>query len=45
MIPVKDRAMPHIGRDAVKIGSPDGVRYFRRAGDARITRETGETIE
>jgi hypothetical protein len=24
-IPVKDRALPHIGRDAVKIASPDGI--------------------
>jgi hypothetical protein len=41
---VKDRALPHIGRDAVKIDSPDGVTYFRRAGDirARFKRETGE---
>jgi hypothetical protein len=41
---VKDRALPHIGRDAVKISGTDGVTYFRRAGDirARITRETGE---
>ena len=41
---VKDRALPHIGRDAVKIGSTDGAVTFRRAGDirARITRETGE---
>src|SRR6266404_5226237 len=41
---MKDRALPHIGRDAVKIGSTDGASYFRRAGDirARITRETGE---
>jgi hypothetical protein len=30
--PGKDRALPHIGRDAVKIGGPDGVAYFRRAG-------------
>jgi hypothetical protein len=34
-ISVKDRALPHIGRDAVKISSPDGVTYFRRAGDIR----------
>jgi hypothetical protein len=36
--------LPHIGRDAVKISSPDGVALFRRAGDvrARYTRETGE---
>jgi hypothetical protein len=41
---MKYRALPHIGRDAVKIRSTDGVTYFRRAGDirARITRETGE---
>jgi hypothetical protein len=38
--PVKDRALPHIGRDAVKISSPDGTVEFRRAGDnrARYTR-------
>jgi len=43
-ISVKDRALPHIGRDAVKINSPDGVAYIRRAGDirARYSRETGE---
>jgi hypothetical protein len=36
--------LPHIGRDAVKIGGPDGTVEFRRAGDnrARYTRETGE---
>jgi hypothetical protein len=36
--------LPHIGPDAVKINSPDGITYIRRAGDirARITRETGE---
>jgi hypothetical protein len=40
---MKDRASPHIGRDAVKIGSPDGAAYVRRAGDrAHNTRETGE---
>jgi hypothetical protein len=26
---VKDRALPHIGRDAVKIGGPDGVTSCR----------------
>jgi hypothetical protein len=25
---MNDRALPHIGRDAVKIGSPDGVALF-----------------
>jgi hypothetical protein len=41
---MKYQALPHIGRDAVKISSTDSVSYFRRAGDirARITRETGE---
>jgi hypothetical protein len=34
--------LPHIGRDAVKIGGPDGAGYIRRAGDTRITRETGD---
>jgi hypothetical protein len=38
-IPGNDRALPHIGRDPVKIGGPDGivsfVVYFRRAGDIR----------
>jgi len=37
---VKDRALPHIGRDAVKISSPDGAVEFRRAGDNRA-RYTG----
>jgi hypothetical protein len=32
---MKDRALPHIGRDAVKIDSADGAVYFRRAGDIR----------
>jgi hypothetical protein len=41
-IPAKDRALPHIGRDAVKISDPDGAASLRRAGDTRITRETGE---
>ena len=43
-ISVKDRALPHIGPDAVKINSPDGITYIRRAGDirARYTRETGK---
>jgi hypothetical protein len=42
--PMKERALPHIGRDAVKIGSPDGTCFdCRRAGDrARFIRETGE---
>jgi hypothetical protein len=41
---VKVQALPHIGRDAVKIGSPDGDALLRRAGDirARYTRETGK---
>jgi hypothetical protein len=35
--------LPHIGPDAVKIGTPDGLN-FRRAGDirARYTRELGD---
>jgi hypothetical protein len=32
---MKDRALPHIGRDAVKIDSPDGTVDLRRAGDIR----------
>jgi hypothetical protein len=31
----KDRALPQIGRDVVKIGGMDGGAYFRRAGDIR----------
>jgi hypothetical protein len=32
----KDRALPQIGRDVVKIGGMDGLAYiFRRAGDIR----------
>jgi outer membrane scaffolding protein for murein synthesis (MipA/OmpV family) len=31
----KDRALPQIGRDVVKIGGMDGVATFRRAGDIR----------
>jgi hypothetical protein len=40
----KNRALPHNGRDAVKISSLDSIVEFRRAGDirARYTRETGE---
>jgi hypothetical protein len=35
--------LPHIGRDAVKISSPDSVTYFRRAGASALAqRETGE---
>jgi hypothetical protein len=34
--------LPHIGRDAVKIDGPDGAGHIRRAGDTRITRETGD---
>ena len=42
-IPVKGRALPHIGPDPVKIGSPDGLRhYVVRGTSARQTRETGE---
>ena len=33
--PENDRALPHIGPDAVKIGSPDGTASLRRAGDVR----------
>ena len=42
--PMKDQALPYIGRDAVKIDGPDGSCFdFRRAGDrARFIRETGE---
>jgi hypothetical protein len=43
---MKDRALPHIGRDAVKIGSPDGVVTFIifvvRGTTALAQRETGE---
>jgi hypothetical protein len=42
---VKDRALPHIGPDAVKIGSPDGGAWnfvVRGTIRARYTRETGE---
>jgi hypothetical protein len=38
---VKDRALPHIGRDAVKIGGPDGVTSCG-GNSARRTHETGE---
>jgi hypothetical protein len=31
----KDRALPQIGRDVVKIGGMDGNVNFRRAGDIR----------
>jgi hypothetical protein len=43
---VKNRALPHIGPDAVKIGGPDagGTWNFVVRGTirARYTRETGE---
>ena len=44
-LPTKDRALPHIGPDAVKIGSPDGTHFnFRRAGTTALASlcETGE---
>ena len=42
-IPMKDRALPHIGRDAVKIGGPDGaVIFVVRGTSALAQRETGE---
>ena len=43
-IPAKDRALPHIGRDAVKIGSPDGARLISSCGGHPRSRqrETGE---
>lgn len=44
-IPVKDRALPHIGRDAVKIRGPDSVTLLRRAGDTRSTRNRGTADE
>jgi hypothetical protein len=34
----KDRAPPHIGRDAVKFGSTDDAAYFRRAGVTALAR-------
>jgi hypothetical protein len=42
---MKEPAMPHIGPDAVKIGSPDGVTstfVVRGTIRARFKRETGE---
>jgi hypothetical protein len=38
---MNDQAMPHIGRDAVKFGGPDGG-SSRGGHSARITSETGE---
>jgi len=32
---MNDRALPHIGRDAVKIGSPDGTVDFVARGTFR----------
>jgi hypothetical protein len=45
--PRKDRALPQIGRDVVKIRGMDGVAHFRRAGDirARSQRETRKADE
>jgi len=42
--PAKDRALPQIGRDAAKIGSPDGTGLLLSCGGirARFKRETGE---
>jgi hypothetical protein len=40
--PMKERAMPHIGRDAVKIESPDGVAHLRRAGTLARREKTGD---
>jgi hypothetical protein len=38
---MKDRALPYIGRDAVKIGSPDGACFdFRRAGTTALSLDT-----
>jgi hypothetical protein len=34
--------LPHIGREAVKFGSPHGVGDIRHAGETRVTRATGE---
>jgi hypothetical protein len=44
-IPVNDRALPHNGRDAVKIGSPDGTArtFVVRGTSALGQRETGES--
>jgi len=44
-LPAKNRALPHIGPDAVKIRSPDGCTLqfvVRGTIRARYTRETGE---
>jgi hypothetical protein len=38
---LKDRALPHIGRDAVKISSPDGITFYVVRGTL-AQRETGE---
>jgi hypothetical protein len=32
----EDPALPHIGRDAVKIGKPDGPRHSHRAGKSAL---------
>jgi hypothetical protein len=44
---MKDRALPHIGRDAVKFSSPDGAALLSSCGDTRagITREPGELAD
>jgi hypothetical protein len=44
-IPVNDRALPHNGRDAVKISSPDGAArtLVVRGTTALGQRETGES--
>jgi hypothetical protein len=41
---MNDRALPHIGRDAVKIGSPDGI-VVRGDIRARSTRNRGTADE
>jgi hypothetical protein len=42
-LPTKDRALPHIGPDAVKIGSPDSpTAIFVVRGTLASLRETGE---
>jgi hypothetical protein len=41
---MKDRALPYIGRDAVKIGSPDGPFVARGQSRSRHTRDRGKPM-
>jgi len=41
--PGKDRALPHIGRDAVKISSPDGVASFSSCGGHSLNAKQGNS--